>query len=404
VGERSTGDPRIGQQLGSYRLEALIGEGGMGAVYRAVHVRLPRRVAVKLLRDELVGQAGVLDRFRREAEIASSLGHPGLVQVLDFDCAADGTPYIVLELLEGESLAARLARRGRLSLPEVAELADQLCAAMSAAHERGIVHRDLKPQNVFLCPDEGRDRVKVLDFGVSKMLAAPALTCAGALFGTPRYMSPEQAQGLQGEIDQRTDVFALGAIFYECLTGAAAFDAPSLASLVHLICYGPHLDAREIVPGLPPAVARVLDGALAKSADERHPTAEALRRELLAACAAEPPPRRRGGRAAGLLLGAAGFAIGLTVAAWLGTRGAIGRPAGAPPKAMPVPVPVAAPAPPPPVAPALPVEAEAALDRWLTPPPAPVPAEASPPPPPRKPRARPRRAAAPLPGLMEDDL
>ena len=211
----------------TYEITRLLGQGGMGAVWEAKHLRLPgKRVVVKVL---LFGatDAVVLARFRREAEIASRLGHPNIVQVLDFNTLPDGTPYIVLELLQGESLAARLA-----SGPCRARAGDVDRDARSARRwpprtGKGIVHRDLKPDNIFLCPTdlggEVRDVVKVLDFGISKIRGSKTvLTQDAALLGTPQYMAPEQATGRNDEIDARTDMFAFGAMTFEMLAGQAA--------------------------------------------------------------------------------------------------------------------------------------------------------------------------------------
>src|SRR5689334_9329504 len=183
--------PGVGTVLGgTYRLERLLGRGGMGAVYEARHVRLPRRYAVKLLKLEFAHDRDVLDRFRREAEIASSLGHQNIAEVFDFNLSEDGQAYMVLELLEGEDLSNRLAQ-GPLKLGQMLAVLRQVASALEAAHSRGIVHRDLKPSNLFLCKRKGGDElVKVLDFGISKVLHTPnTATQTGAILGTPNYMS-----------------------------------------------------------------------------------------------------------------------------------------------------------------------------------------------------------------------
>src|SRR5689334_13838461 len=199
----------------TYELTEVIGRGGMGAVWAARHLRLPgKQVAIKVLLGTGVGEQA-LARFRREAEIASRIGHPNIVEVLDFNTLADGTPYQILEFLDGESLASRL-RAGPMPVVTVLELAKQMGSALRAAHRAGVVHRDLKPDNIFLCPSDSggvvHDRVKILDFGISKIRGSQTMqTQDSVLIGTPQYMSPEQATGKNTTIDNRTDIFALGA-------------------------------------------------------------------------------------------------------------------------------------------------------------------------------------------------
>src|SRR5262249_41115672 len=212
----------------------------MGSVYEASHLRVPRRFAVKLLNPEAIGHRDVFERFQREAEIASSLGHDHIAQVFDFNYAEDGVPYMVLELLEGEDLSVRIGKKGSLTVAQTVALLEQVTDALEAAHGRGIVHRDLKPQNLFLCRRGGSDDfVKILDFGISKILHAPTMsTRTGMIFGTPNYMSPEQAEGRQSEIDRRTDIFALGTILYECLSGRVAFQSPTAVGTIYQVCHG----------------------------------------------------------------------------------------------------------------------------------------------------------------------
>jgi serine/threonine protein kinase len=219
----------IGRTLNAtYRLVRPIGSGGMGAILEAQNARLAhKRYAVKLLHPSLAMDPDTFHRFRREAEIASSLGHDHIVEVHDFNVTPEGEPYMVMEFLDGDDLAARIKARGPMSLAETSFILTQVASALEAAHAAGIVHRDLKPQNIFLCKRFGRDDfVKVLDFGVSKMRdSSSVVTRDHSLLGTPFYMSPEQADGRVAEIDRRTDVFALGALLYEMLTGQMAFFA-----------------------------------------------------------------------------------------------------------------------------------------------------------------------------------
>ena len=259
----------------TYEITRLLGQGGMGAVWEAKHLRLPgKRVVVKVL---LFGatDATVLARFRREAEIGSRLGHPNIVQVLDFNTLADGTPYIVLELLQGESLAQRLAR-GALPLEEVKAIVTQVGSALAAAHREGVVHRDLKPDNVFLCPTdlggEVRDVVKVLDFGISKIRGSnTVLTQDAALLGTPQYMAPEQATGRNDEIDARTDVFAFGAMTFEMLAGKPPFTGDTLAAVIHAIVYTPTPSLAALATDIPPAIVAAIERAMEKNRDARFP-------------------------------------------------------------------------------------------------------------------------------------
>jgi eukaryotic-like serine/threonine-protein kinase len=258
----------VGAVVGeTYRIQSLIGRGGMGAVWAAEHLRLPgKHVAVKVLLDAAAGGEEMLQRFRREAEIASRLGHPNIVEVLDFNTLPTGQPYIVLEYLQGETLASRLAG-GRLQLDEALAIARQIGSALQAAHRAGVVHRDLKPDNVFLCtPEEDMPtRVKVLDFGISKIRGSQSLRTQDAvLMGTPQYMSPEQATGKNTSVDARTDVFALGAIVYEMLGGQPAFAGGSLAEVVYRVVHGQPTPLGELAPALPDNVLLAVERALQK--------------------------------------------------------------------------------------------------------------------------------------------
>lgn len=212
----------------TYRVERLLGKGGMGAVYEAAHLRLPTKVAVKVLHAEAAANEEIFTRFRKEAEITSALRHPNIVQVLDFNHLPDGTPYLVMEYLDGEDLHARLRQRGRLSYQEAVTLMRAIGAGLTAAHKKGVVHRDLKPSNVMLVRDSAvprGERVKVLDFGIAKLLQGQAKeTAPNAVMGTPQYMSPEQCRGAGG-VDEKTDVYALGLMLFEMVAGRPPFIA-----------------------------------------------------------------------------------------------------------------------------------------------------------------------------------
>jgi serine/threonine protein kinase len=227
--------------LGRYRLDSLLGRGGMGSVWRAEHLQLRSPVAVKLLDSAISGNDQMLARFMREAQSAASLRSPHVVQIFDYG-VEDGTAFIAMELLQGESLAERIARLGTLPAEEVIRFLSQVLRAIGKAHEGGIVHRDLKPDNIFICNDEP-EFAKVLDFGVAKVKTAELTASAGSrtqtgmMIGTPYYMSPEQTQAK--EVDQRADLWAIAIIAYECLVGRRPFTGDSFGELVIAIVTRP---------------------------------------------------------------------------------------------------------------------------------------------------------------------
>ncbi len=260
----------------TYTIEALIGRGGMGAVYLASHKRLPgKQVAIKVLHTD-AEDAEVLIRFRREAEIASRLGHPNIVGVSDFNVTGDGTPYLVLEYLIGETLAQRL-QAGPIPIEQAMSITRQVGSALAAAHRANIVHRDLKPQNIFLVRTEvdghAIEVAKVLDFGISKIRGSETVkTQDNSLLGTPQYMAPEQATGQHKLVDARTDVFALGAIVYEMLTGHPAFNGASIPEVVFKVVYEQPLALATEAPSTPASVVGAVEQAMSKTAADRFPT------------------------------------------------------------------------------------------------------------------------------------
>lgn len=270
--------------LGRYQLKRVIGEGGFGAVYEAQDKKLRKRVAVKLLAKGLAGTPEALARFHREAIAASQIGHKGIVDVTDFDRDVDGTPFIVMEYIEGVELAALLSREGALAVPRVLVIGIQAAQSLEAAHRAGILHRDLKPANVFLSAAGAvQDFVKIVDFGISKVLGSDTarLTSTGMMMGTPYYMSPEQGQGQ--EVDARTDIYALGVMLYEMLVGGPPFrgDTPLAVVTQHLFKEPTPPSQANPQAGIPPEADAIVLRAMAKTPEARYPTMAELGDALL---------------------------------------------------------------------------------------------------------------------------
>jgi serine/threonine protein kinase len=277
----------IGQTVGNYRILKLLGEGGMGAVYLAEHPGIGRKAAVKVLHPGMAQNEDVVTRFFNEARAANAVHHPGIVEIFDFGTLASGATYIIMEFLEGESLAARIRRVSRLGISDAVDLACQTAAALGAAHDKGIVHRDLKPDNLFLIRDThapGREAVKVLDFGIAKLSATTAgsgsvKTRTGSVMGTPVYMSPEQCRGTK-EVDHRTDIYALGIILYEMVCGEPPFVSEGHGELIHMHIGTPPLPPRTHNPGIPQELEDVILKALAKDPNARFQTMEDFQNAL----------------------------------------------------------------------------------------------------------------------------
>jgi serine/threonine protein kinase/HEAT repeat protein len=282
-----------GAKLGAYRVVRLLGEGGMGSVYEAHHEELGRRAAIKLLRDELVENQAVVVRFLQEARAVNLIRHDHIIDVYDYGDGSSGAVYFVMEYLEGETLGDLLRRRGRIEPPLLAHLFGQILEALGAAHDKQVVHRDLKPANVYIIRREDDPFfVKLLDFGVAKLTgegAIPGLTRAGALIGTPQYMSPEQLEGQP--IDARSDLFAIGVMMYRAVVGQAPFRGESFGELAHGILNEPHMPPRQAAPEahIPSTLEALIDRALAKDPAARFESAEEMRRALEAFVGALSP-------------------------------------------------------------------------------------------------------------------
>jgi serine/threonine protein kinase len=265
---------------GKYRLLRLLGSGGMGSVWAARNELTDRDFAIKFLLARLASNNEALQRFFHEARACGQIKHPAIVDVYDMGQAEDGSPYIVMEMLEGEGMDQRLAREGTCSPSDAAAWISFVARGLDEAHMRGIIHRDLKPGNIFFALDDRGDVLpKVLDFGISKATGphrdALAMTMEGTVLGSPAYMSPEQARG-DSDIDGRSDVWALGIILYEAITGKVPFDAPNYNALMVEIITKPHRSAGELSPMCPAAFSAIIDQALVKDRAKRIPSAREL--------------------------------------------------------------------------------------------------------------------------------
>lgn len=285
----------IGREIaGRYRVQAKLGEGGMGAVYKAEQISLKRQCAVKLLRPEVAGSQMLLRRFNAEAELVAKLSHPNTVNIYDFGQDSDGTLFIAMEFIEGKSLRDVIHQEAPLPLPRALRIAQQVAASLVDAHAHSIVHRDLKPDNVML-QERGRqkDVVRVLDFGIAKLRdenrqSQLAMTQAGDMLGTPQYMSPEQIRG--ETIDGRTDIYSLGGLLYEMVTGRLPFEAPTVMALLskHLLETIVPPSQRRPDLDLPPEIDALILRAMAKDAAARPATMEQFGEEIAAALAMFP--------------------------------------------------------------------------------------------------------------------
>src|SRR5579859_4054843 len=279
----------IGTTIGDkYLVRSVLGEGGMGTVYEAEHIAIGRAVAVKVLHPNQARKKDAVKRFHQEARSAGAIGHPNICEVYDLGTLDDGSPYLVMEKLVGETLADRIAFEGGLPFDDVIDTLVQVLSGLVAAHEKGIVHRDIKPENVFLTRRVGCPPLcKLLDFGVSKVIGSLIggkeedldLTRTGMVMGTPYYMSPEQARG-DRNLDARVDLYACGVILYEALTGRRPFTAANYNALLLQILSAKPKPARDLRPALPGGFDAVLDKAMARNRDDRYRNATEFQREL----------------------------------------------------------------------------------------------------------------------------
>ncbi len=350
-------DPLIGAVLASrYQIVRRIGEGGMGAVYEATHTVIGKRVAVKVLLEKFISKSDFVARLLQEARLASAIGHEHIVDVTDFGTTDDGRSFVAMEFLDGESLAELTMRDAPLPIERCLRIARQVASALGAAHAKGIFHRDIKPENIYLIQRGDADFVKVVDFGISKAVkpvgddgADYRLTHTGLLLGTPLYMSPEQARG-QDDLDHRVDIWALGVLLYECLTGEVPFRANNYLGIIAQVLNHTAPAPSQLRPelGIPDAVEAVVMRAMSKDRDKRYQTMAELEHDIDRLLAGDQnvgfAPVLPGAVPAGRGPARWPFALAAAVVLAGGVALALGRPAGAPGPVAPPPV-TATPAP-----------------------------------------------------------
>ena len=268
-----------GRFVAGYMIDGKIGQGGMGVVYAATHPMIGKRVAIKVLSRELGSEPVALERFLLEARVVNAIGHANIVDIFDFGTLPDGRQYFIMDLLVGETLRSRL-ERAALELGEAATVIDECASALEAAHSKGIVHRDLKPDNIFVVVVPGRPpEVKLLDFGLGKLMTAAKqggdLTRTGAIMGTPAYMSPEQARGKE-TVDHRTDIYALGCMSYQLLTGSLPYVHDNAIDMLIAHVESPVPSVHKLLPKIPPFVSQLIEAMMAKDPEDR-PTLETVR-------------------------------------------------------------------------------------------------------------------------------
>lgn len=284
-----TDEERIGSTLaGKYVIDALVGRGGMGTVFAGHHALSGRNVAVKLLHPQHVRDPVAVRRFLNEAKTAAAFRHPNVVDVLDVDVIDDGTVFLVLELLEGETLGERLDREKKLTLEQTLSITIPVLRALAHGHKMHIVHRDLKPDNIFLTDSKNGIVPVVLDFGIAKMVDAgeqSVETVTGAILGTPQYMAPEQALG-SNESAATLDVYAMGVVVFECLSGQRPIDGPNPAAVLARLVTGQIPALSTIAPSLPPTISAIVDKAISVRREDRYQTCDAFADALMTEAAA----------------------------------------------------------------------------------------------------------------------
>jgi predicted nucleic acid-binding Zn ribbon protein len=346
---------RLGHVIGKYRLLRMLGEGGVGTVYEAEHVRLGRKTALKILHPDVVSDEIVV-RFFNEARAVNEIKHPNIIDVEDFVTTPTGDHYMLMELLQGEDLRTAISREGYLAPERVAVIGEQIASALAAVHKVGIVHRDLKPDNLFLVERDGKEVCKLLDFGIAKFMGEEqGVTRAGMTMGTPEYMAPEQILS-DGVAGVRGDIYSLGMLMYEALAGTPAFTATNTAAILRAHCYEPVVppSTRRGEP-LPPVLEAAVMKCLEKNQENRFQTADELREALHAdtpvalttMLAAREAPRRRSRRRAVQMLPAFAMAAAALVLHLAPRTASEHTASAATPKVAPAPAPtpVIAPAP-----------------------------------------------------------
>lgn len=271
---------------GRYLVTRKVGQGGMGAVYEATHTLIGKRVAVKVLLEKYAQREAIVKRLKQEAQLASSIGNEHIIDITDFGNTDDGRTFVVMEFLEGESLAECLARESKLAEQRILRVGAQVASALAAAHAKGVVHRDIKPENIFLLKRKDQDFVKVVDFGISKSLRqsseeeeAVRLTQTGMVLGTPLYMSPEQARGDE-DLDHRVDIYALGIIMYEAASGRVPFSGTNYLSVISQVLNEEPTPLREIRPELSEEFEAIVAKAIAKNRNDRYASATEMLDDL----------------------------------------------------------------------------------------------------------------------------
>lgn len=277
-------ETKIGQVLGgSYKILRALDQGAMGSVFVAEHLRLKKQVAIKILATHLRENENAHARFVREAEIVSQLHHPHIVQIYDFDATEDGCPYLVMELIDGTPLDTYLQAHGPLAISTTVSIALQCASALHLAHKLSVVHRDLKPANVLVQSVNGSEFIKILDFGIGKMLGSPfrtRLTGEFDILGTPQYMAPEQALGKTAQTDARGDQYSLAILLYECLTGRVPYEGDRVSEILYRVIHEQAPPPSRFRSQIPPALDKAVLLALQKNPEDRYPTIGAFANAL----------------------------------------------------------------------------------------------------------------------------